>query len=125
VQRAEGMNEGFGALAKKVNAALASPWALVVALLLVVAYFVLGPTLGFPPQPLELGFLITLSTFVLVFLIEHEGYRDNAATQVKLDEIIAALDADRSKIGIEEKAPREIDSVRDATRAREGDRKVG
>lgn len=121
------MNEGFGAFAKKVNAAVASPWALVVALLLVVAYFVFGPALGFPPQPLELGFLITLSTFVLVFLIEHEGYRDNAATQVKLDEIIAALDADRSKIGIEDRPPREIDSVRDATRAREGEggRKVG
>jgi low affinity Fe/Cu permease len=95
-----------------------------VALLLVFAYFVFGPALGFPAQPLELGFLITLSTFVLVFLIEHEGYRDNAATQVKLDEIIAALDADRSKIGIEDRPPKEIDSVRDATRAREGERKT-
>ena len=119
------MNEGFGALAKKVNGAIASPWALVVALLLVVAYFVFGPALGFPTQPLELGFLITLSTFVLVFLIEHESYRDNSATQVKLDEIIAALNADRSKIGIEDRPPKEIDSVRDATRAREGNRTVG
>jgi low affinity Fe/Cu permease len=119
------MNEGFGALAKKVNAAIARPWALVVALMLVVGYFVFGPALGFPAQPLELGFLITLSTFVLVFLIEHEGYRDNAATQVKLDEIIAALDADRSKIGIEDRTPKEIDLVREATRAREADRTVG
>ena len=119
------MNAGFGAFAKRVNAAIASPWALVVALALVGAYFMFGPALGFPPQPLELGFLITLSTFVLVFLIEHEGYRDNAATQVKLDEIIRALGADRSKIGIEERPPKEIDSVREATRAREGHRKVG
>ena len=110
------MNEGFGALAKKVNGAIASPWALVVALVLVIAYFVFGPALGF---------LITLSTFVLVFLIEHESYRDNSATQVKLDEIIAALNADRSKIGIEDRPPKEIDSVRDATRAREGERKTG
>ena len=119
------MNEGFGALAKKVTAAIASPWALVIALGLVAAYFVFGPTLGLPPQPLELGFLITLSTLILVFLIEHEGYRDNAATQVKLDEIIRALGADRSKIGIEERPPSEIDSVRDATRASEGHRTVG
>ena len=62
---------------------------------------------------------------MLVFLIEHEGYRDNAATQVKLDEIIRALNADRSKIGIEDRPPKEIDSVRDAARAREGHRKVG
>ena len=119
------LNEGFGALAKRVNAAIASPWALVVALALIAGYFVFGPALGLPPQPLELGFLLTLATFILVFLIEHEGYRDNAATQVKLDEIIRALDADRSKIGIEERPPKEIDSVRDATRESEGIAKVG
>ncbi|HEV2012125.1 MAG TPA: low affinity iron permease family protein [Candidatus Limnocylindria bacterium] len=118
-------HDGFGALAKQVNAAIASPGALLVALGLNAAYFLFGPALGLPPQPLELGFLGTLATLILVFLIEHEGYRDNAATQVKLDEIIRALDADRSKIGIEARPPREIDSVRDATRAREGRRQVG
>ena len=119
------MHERFGALAKTAHAGLASPWALVVALLLVVGYFVFGPGLGFPPQPLELGFLITLSTFLLVFLVEHEGYRDNAATQVKLDELIAALNADRTKIRIEDRPAKEIDSVREAARAREADRTVG
>jgi low affinity Fe/Cu permease len=60
-----------------------------------------------------------------VFLIEHEGYRDNAATQLKLDEIIRALGADRSKIGIEQKPPREIESARDELHEQEGRRKVG
>jgi len=119
------MTKGFGALAKRVNAILASPWALLGALTLIAAYVVVGPALGFPPQPLELGFLITLSTFILVFLVEHEAYRDNAATQVKLDEISSALGADRSKIGIEERPSKEIDSVRDATREREGGLTVG
>ena len=119
------MNDWFGALAKQVNAVIASPWALVAALALIAAYFLFGQALGFPPQPLELGFLLTLSTFILVFLIEHEAYRDNAATQVKLDEIIRALDGDRSKIGIEERPPKEIDSVRDAAREREGQRRAG
>jgi low affinity Fe/Cu permease len=118
------MSKGFGLLAKRVNALIASPWALLVALVLIVAYFVFGPAIGLPPQPLELGFFLTLGTFVLVFLIEHEGYRDNAATQVKLDEIIRALDADRSKIGIEERPPKEIDSVRDAVREEEARRPV-
>ena len=114
------MGKAFGGVAKRAYAALSSPYALSVALAFVVAYFVLGPAVGLPPQPLELSFLLTLSTFILVFLIEHEGYRDNVATQVKLDEIIRALDADRSKIGIEDRPPREIDSVRDAARAQEG-----
>lgn len=115
------MGRGFGAIAKRAYAALSSPYALLVSLGFVAAYFLGGPAIGLPPQPLELGFLLTLATFILVFLIEHEGYRDNAATQVKLDEIIRALDADRSKIGIEDRPPREIDSVRDATRAQEGE----
>ena len=119
------MHEVFGTVAKRVNAALASPWAIVVALALVAAYFVFGPAIGLPPQPLELNFLLTLSTFILVFLIQHETYRDSAATQVKLDEIIRALDADRTKIGIEERAPKEIDSVRDSVRKNEGQRTVG
>ena len=115
------MGKAFGGVAKRGYAMLSSPYALIVALALVAAYFVIGPAMGLPPQPLELSFLLTLATFILVFLIEHEGYRDNVATQVKLDEIIRALDADRSKIGIEDRPPREIDSVRDATRAQEGE----
>lgn len=115
------MGKAFGAIAKAAYGALSSPYALIVALALVATDFFVGPAIGLPAQPLELGFILTLATFVLVFLIEHEGYRDNAATQVKLDEIIRALDADRSKIGIEDRPPREIDSVRDATRAQEGE----
>ncbi len=119
------MHEAFGALAKRFNAALARPWAIVLALALVAAYFVFGPAIGLPPQPPELNFLLTLSTFILVFLIQHETYRDSAATQVKLDEIIRALDADRAKIGIEERPPKEIDSVRESVRKSEGQRTVG
>ena len=95
------------------------------ALAIVAAYFVVGPAMGISPQPLELSLLLTLATFILVFLIEHEGYRDNVATQVKLDEIIRALDGDRSKIGIEDRSPREIDSVRDRPARRRVNRAVG
>jgi len=114
------MHDLFGRLAQKVNAVIASPWALIVALALIGAYFLFGPALGLPPQPLELSFLITLCTFILVLLLEHESYRDNAALQVKLDEIIRAIGADPAKIGIEERPQKEIDSVRDAARGSEG-----
>ena len=115
-----GMGKAFGSLAKTATAFLASPYAVLLALGLIAAYFIAGPRVGLPPQPLDLAFFLTLGTFLLVFLVEHESYRDNVATQVKLDEIIRALGADRSKIGIEDRPPREIDQVRDATRAREG-----
>jgi low affinity Fe/Cu permease len=119
------MHKPFAAVTRWITATLASPWALGVALVLVAFYLLAGPRLGFPEPRFDLAFFITFTTFLLVFVIEHEGYVERAAMQVKLDEIIAALDADRSKIGIEERAPKDIESVRDATRAREGDRKVG
>jgi low affinity Fe/Cu permease len=119
------MHRLFAAITRWVNESLASPWALAVALALIAFYLVAGPRLGVPEQRFDLAFFLTLTTFVLVFAIEHQGYRDRAAMQVKLDEIIHALDADRSKIGIEDRPPKEIDSVRDATREREGRRRVG
>ena len=59
------MGEAFGGLAKRVYAALSSPYALLVALAIVAAYFVVGPAIGLPPQPLERSFLLTLATFIL------------------------------------------------------------
>lgn len=119
------MHKPFAAVARWISETLASPWALAVALALIVVYLIAGPRLGLPDQRLDLAFFITFTTFLLVFVIEHQGYRDRAAMQVKLDEVIRVLDADRSKIGIEERPPQEIDSVRDSERAREGQRRVG
>ena len=114
------MHRPFAALTRWITEALASPWALGFALTLIAVYVVAGPRLGLPEQRLDLSFFLTFTTFLLVFVIEHQGYGDRAAVQVKLDELIRALDADRSKIGIEERPPREIDSVRQETREREG-----
>jgi len=119
------MHKPFASLTRRIMEMLASPWALGLALALIAFYVVAGGRFGFPEQRIDLGFCITLTTFILVFVIEHEGYVERAAMQVKLDEIIAALDADRSKIGLEEKSPKEIESVRDHAREREGRRKVG
>ena len=119
------MHKPFASLTRWISETLASPWALGVALALVALYVLVGPRVGLPDQRIDLAFLITFSTFVLVFVIEHQGYVERAAMQVKLDEIIAALDADRSKIGIEERPPKEIDSIRERARAREGRSTVG
>ena len=119
------MHKPFASAARWIGEMLASPWALAVALTLIAVYLIAGPRLGFPDQRLDLSFFITFTTFLLVFVIEHQGYRDRAAMQVKLDEVIRVLDADRSKIGIEERPPQEIDSVRDSELAREGQRRVG
>ena len=114
------MHRPFAALTRWITEALASPWALGLALALIAVYVVAGPRIGLPEQRLDLSFFLTFTTFLLVFVIEHQGYGDRAAVQTKLDELIRALDADRSKIGIEERPPQEIEAVRQETREREG-----
>ena len=119
------MHRPFAAVTRWIIEALASPWALAAALVLIAVYVTAGARLGLPEQRLDLSFFLTFTTFLLVFVIEHQGYRDRAAMQVKLDELIRAVDADRTKIGIEARPPKEIDHVRDEVREREGRRTVG
>jgi len=101
-----------------LNETLASPWALVVASVTVAVYFVAGPRLGLPEQRVDLGFLLTLATFVMVFILEHNGWRERSAIQVKLDELLRAVgEADSGKIGVEELHPDQLDAVRETGRA--------
>jgi len=96
---------------------LASPLALIAAAAGIAAYFLLGPWVGLSEQRVDLGFLLTLVTFVMVFILEHNGARERDAIQVKLDELLRAVgDADPAKIGLEELHPDEIEAVRETGR---------
>ena len=100
-----------------LNQTLASPWALVVAVATILVYFGAGPRLGLPEQRVDLGFLLTLATFVMVFILEHNGSRERTAVQVKLDELLRAVgEADSAKIGVEELHPDQLDAVRETGR---------
>lgn len=104
-------------MVRVLQVVLASPWALITAAAAIVVYFVAGPRLGLAEQRVDLGFLLTLVTFVMVFILEHNGARERDAIQVKLDELIRAVgDADPAKIGLEELHPDEIEAVREAGR---------
>jgi low affinity Fe/Cu permease len=55
----------------------------------------------------------TIVTFLMVFLIQNSQNRDNAAIQVKLDELIRASAAQNFYIGIEHLSDEEIDQIRE------------
>jgi low affinity Fe/Cu permease len=57
----------------------------------------------------------TIVTFLMVFLIQNSQNRDNAAIQVKLDEIIRASQVRNSFIGIEHLSDEEIEELRRKT----------
>lgn len=99
------------------NHLVASPWAPVIALLLVGLGLYALPPLGVPQDRVtELHFVIGVVTLLLVFLLEHNEDRDTTAIHVKLDEILVALRADTGTVGVEELPAEKIRRVRDAKR---------
>jgi low affinity Fe/Cu permease len=105
-------------VAKAVNTAISSPWAILVAATVALSLFFFGDRIGLDRQRVDLHFLVDAATFLMVFVIEHTQSREMAALHTKLDAIIRALDADTSTVGIEELSQKEIHEIRDRRRER-------
>ena len=103
-------------IAKAVNTAISSSWAIFVAATVALFLFFFGDLVGLDRQRVDLHFLVDAATFLMVFVIEHTQSREMAALHTKLDAIIRALDADTSTVGIEELSQKEIQDIRDRAR---------
>jgi len=103
-------------VAKAVNSAISSSWAIFVAATVALFLFFFGESIGLDRQRMDLHFLVDAATFLMVFVIEHTQSREMAALHTKLDAIIRALDADTSTVGIEELSQKEIEDIRDRRR---------
>src|SRR5688572_25574895 len=67
--------------------------------LVVLAWAVSGPIFGFSEAwQLTINTLTTIVTFLMVFLIQATQNRDSEAIQLKLDELIVALDSARDEL---------------------------
>jgi len=100
------MNEHFRRFAHRVSVALGSVWAFVVALAIVFLWAMLGPTAGFSQTwQLVINTSTTIVTFLMVFIIQNTQNRDNRAIQLKLDELIEAVDKARNTLVDLEDAP--------------------
>ncbi|MGH2499482.1 MAG: low affinity iron permease family protein [Candidatus Limnocylindria bacterium] len=115
----DAFERGFGRAADALRAALASPWALVVAVLVAIGWFTLAEGLGLPRQQLDLHFLMTLVTFLLVFFLQRATGRDTAAVNAKLDELLTAMrEAEGRTVGAEKLDMTEVEEVRQGGAAR-------
>lgn len=84
----------FSALARKTATGVGTPWAFLIAVLIVAVWAISGPMFGFSDTwQLVINTGTTIVTFLMVFLIQNTQNRDAKAMQLKLDELIVALAA--------------------------------
>ena len=92
------MRDAFNRGADRVNLGLGSVWALVLSVLLVVVWALTGPLFGFSDTwQLAINTATTVVTFWMVFVIQNSQNRASKAVQLKLDEVIRALDGAENK----------------------------
>ena len=98
--------------------------AFVIAVLVVLVWAVLGPIFHYSDTwQLVINTGTTIVTFLMVFLIQNTQNRDTKALQVKLSELILALETANNKIAaIENASPEELDAAQEEIqeRAKEG-----
>ena len=83
----------FTKFAKWAAWATGHPMAFVTAVTVIVVWAVMGPMFGFSDTwQLVINTGTTIVTFLMVFLIQNTQNRDTAAMQIKLDELIRAIE---------------------------------
>jgi low affinity Fe/Cu permease len=108
----------FSQLSRRAERAVGSPWAALLALLVVIAWGITGPLFHYSDTwQLVINTGTTIVTFLMVFLIQATQTRDTEAIHVKLNEILRVLEGARnSLINAEEMEQAELDRVRDELR---------
>ena len=117
--KANSISKAFGDFANLVARAAGRPAAFILALAIIVVWGATGPVFGYSDTwQLIINTGTTIVTFLMVFLIQNSQNRDNAAIQVKLDELIRVGDVKNMFVGIEHLTEEEIEELRAKCEAR-------
>ena len=82
----------FESFSHRVTRAVGRPWAFLVALAGVALWVFTGPLFGFGDTwQLWVNTVTTIVTFLMVFLIQQTQNKDTKAIELKLNELVAAI----------------------------------
>ena len=103
----------FGQFAARASAYLGSRWAFTGAVLIIVVWAVMGPLYRYSDAwQLVINTGTTIVTFLMVFLIQNTQNRDAKAINLKLNELIHAIQtAQDQMIDIENLSDEELDQL--------------
>jgi len=107
------VHDHFGRFASWASGWLGSTWAFVAACLVVVLWAATGPLFQFSNKwAMVMGTGTATATFLMVFLIQNTQNRDARAINLKLNELIRAMDSARNQmIDIERLSDLELDAM--------------
>ena len=108
-------NHWFARFAATTATWAGTSWAFAIAFMVVVVWAILGPLFKYSDSwQLVINTGTTIVTFLMVFLIQNTQNRDGKALQVKLSELILALEAANNKIAaIENASPEELNAAQE------------
>jgi low affinity Fe/Cu permease len=104
------MNDLFRKFAQVTSHITGTPWAFLVAVLIIVVWAVTGPIFGYSDTwQLVINTGTTIITFLMVFLIQNTQNRDAKAIHLKLDELIKGVKGARnSMVDLEDLTDKEL-----------------
>jgi low affinity Fe/Cu permease len=109
------MKELFRKFAQTASQAVGSPWAFILAVLIILVWAASGPLFGYSDTwQLVINTGTTIITFLMVFLIQNTQNRDAKAIHLKLDELIRGVEGARTHlVDLEALSDEELDRLQE------------
>src|SRR5580692_1527134 len=108
------MQERFRIFARRISDHTGSSWAFLLAVLVIIAWIAVGPWSGYSNTwQLVINTATTIITFLMVFLIQNTQNRDSRVMQLKLDELLRAVEQARNAlVGLEDLPDKDLAEVK-------------
>jgi low affinity Fe/Cu permease len=107
------MNEFFRKFSHHVSILVGTPWAFLLAVLVILVWLLTGPLFQFSDTwQLVINTSTTIVTFLMVFIIQNTQNRDAKAMQLKLDELIRSVkEARNTLVDLEDLSDAELEKL--------------